>query len=467
MTRSLTGLPVPPMESDWAKRHFDRHGRYIGTIRPPGQPMDFGDAFYEREVEPYVRQAYGPPPTRKADAMDEGKFAERLGTAIGTALSAAQRRSSPPYSAQAGESPAPNNRRRFELTGFGDVQLNTTAAYLVRNIVPAQGLIVVWGPPKCGKSFWTLDVILHIACGWEYRQHRVTQGLVVYVGCEGEFAIPARIEALRQTKIAEGAESPAFHLILTRLAFASDVDQLISDIRAQLGTDTPAVMVIDTLNRSIEGSESSDEDMSNYVKAVDKLREAFECAVIIIHHCGINDARPRGHTSLTGAADAQIAVKKDAAGIITTTVEFLKDGPEGGVTTSRLKVVEVGTDDEGEIITSCVIEEIEGETAPKAKPKSAEPKLSAKHQLALNALIKAIGKDSAPPPSCNDIPASARVVTVDLWRRCYNAMVPAENDQEKDARRQAFHRAREALQAGPSPIIQIWNDLAWIPGSRA
>jgi len=26
----------------------------------------------------------------------------------------------------------------------------------------------------------------------------------------------------------------------------------------------------------------------------------------VIHHCGINGDRPRGHTSLTGAADAQI-----------------------------------------------------------------------------------------------------------------------------------------------------------------
>jgi hypothetical protein len=31
---------------------------------------------------------------------------------------------------------------------------------------PRVGLILVWGPPKCGKSFWTFDTVMHIALGW-------------------------------------------------------------------------------------------------------------------------------------------------------------------------------------------------------------------------------------------------------------------------------------------------------------
>jgi hypothetical protein len=223
---------------------------------------------------------------------------------------------------------------RFKLLDFNEIKLTTTASYLVRNIIPTQGLIVVWGPPKCGKSFWTLDLLFHIALGWEYRGHRVKQGRAIYIGCEGEFAIPARVEAFRQIKIAEGTEEPLpFHLLLTRLGLASDVDQLISDIETQLGAEPPVIIAIDTLNRSIEGSESSDEDMTAYIKAADKLREAFHCAVIVIHHCGVDGTRPRGHTALRGACDAEISVKKDNSGRVITTVEFLKDGPDGELTT--------------------------------------------------------------------------------------------------------------------------------------
>jgi hypothetical protein len=65
--------------------------------------------------------------------------------------------------------------------------------------------------------------------------------------------------------------------------------------------------------------------------------------------------RPRGHTSLTGAVDAQLAVKRDNAGIITVKVEWLKDGQEGAEIVSRLEQVELGADSYGDPIVSCVV----------------------------------------------------------------------------------------------------------------
>jgi hypothetical protein len=65
--------------------------------------------------------------------------------------------------------------------------------------------------------------------------------------------------------------------------------------------------------------------------------------------------RPRGHTSLTGAVDAQLAVKRDNAGIITVKVEWLKDGQEGAEIVSRLEQVELGADSYGDPIVTCVV----------------------------------------------------------------------------------------------------------------
>jgi RecA-family ATPase len=205
---------------------------------------------------------------------------------------------------------------RFVLVPFNDVRVGTKRRYLVNGYLPREGLIIVWGPPKCGKTFWVFDLVMHIALGWEYRGCRVEAGNVVYVACEGELGLAARVEAFRQAKIAEGGANPCFYLITTRLDLAADADQLGSDIAAQLESKKCSAIVIDTLNRSLAGSESRDEDMGAYIKGADLIRERFHCAVIVIHHCGTNDARPRGHTSLTGAADAQIAVKT-ASGVVT------------------------------------------------------------------------------------------------------------------------------------------------------
>lgn len=248
---------------------------------------------------------------------------------------------------------------RFTLVPFAKIPFATTAAYLVRGIIPREGLIVVWGPPKCGKSFWTFDALMHVVLGWEYRGRRVKQGAVVYVACEGERGLGVRAEAYRQERLAEAPLDIPFHLVTTRLNLPDEADQLVADIRAQLGVVTPALVAIDTLNRSIGGSENDPADMGDFVKATDIVREAFDCAVVVIHHCGIDGQRPRGHTSLSGAADAVIAVRQDATGIITATVEWMKDGVSGDVIACRLRPVTVGQDEDGEDLSSCVIEPAE------------------------------------------------------------------------------------------------------------
>ncbi len=245
-------------------------------------------------------------------------------------------------------------KRRFKLVRFDQIKLPTDPAYLVKGLIPREGLCVVWGPPKCGKSFWTYDVAMHIACGWEYRGRKVKRGPVVYIACEGERGLGARTEAYRQKKAPVDAY---FYLLTTRLDLAAEYETLIADIAAQV--ERPVAVVIDTLNRSLRGSESSDEDMSDYLRAADAIREAFSCTIVIIHHCGIEGSRPRGHTSLTGACDAQIAVKKDRDGIVTCLVEYMKDGPEGDEICSRLEVMEVGVDEDGDPISSCIIVEAE------------------------------------------------------------------------------------------------------------
>ena len=249
--------------------------------------------------------------------------------------------------------------RRFKLVPFDQITLSSAPSYLVKGLIPRNGLVVIWGAPKCGKSFWAFDVAAHIALGWAYRGRKVRQGTVVYLVLEGEHGIGARVEAFRQRHLSENAEPIPLYLLPTRLNLIDEFQTLIDDITAQIKDNPPALIVVDTLNRSLNGSESRDEDMGAYIKAADAVREAFGAAVAVIHHSGIEASRPRGHTSLAGAADAQIAIKRDHADTICTTLEWLKDGPEGVEVYSRLESIEVGTDDDGNPISSCVVIEAE------------------------------------------------------------------------------------------------------------
>jgi hypothetical protein len=252
---------------------------------------------------------------------------------------------------------------RIKLVPFNSIKLGTDRRYLVKGLIPYPGLTVIWGPPKCGKSFWTFDLAMHVALGREYRGRRIQQGPVVYCCFEGQIGFQARAEAFRQKHIAEDSEDIFFYLMPVTLDLVKEYDDLIAAIR-ECGID-PAAVVLDTLNRSLNGSENSDEDMSAYIKATDAIRDYFNCSVLVVHHCGINDSRPRGHTSLTGAADARLSVTRDVAKNIIVEVEFMKDGESADVVVSALEPVDVGIDEDGDVVSSCVV--VEAEAAPRAE----------------------------------------------------------------------------------------------------
>jgi AAA domain-containing protein len=275
---------------------------------------------------------------------------------------------------------------RIRLIPFDEIKLGTEPRYLVKGIIPREGLVVIWGPPKCGKSFWIFDLAMHVALGWQYRDRRVQRGAVVYCAFEGQIGIQARVEAFRQTFPIETDEPVQFYLEPLTLDLIADHPELIAAIRRQLGLADPALVVLDTLNRSLRGSENDSKDMAAYIAAADSIREAFNCAVVVVHHCGIDGTRPRGSTALTGAVDAQLSVKRDASDAIVIEVEFMKDGACGDIIPSRLKVVDVGNDVDGEIISSCVIEptEICEATA------DTEPKMT-KNQQTMFSILHAAG----------------------------------------------------------------------------
>lgn len=307
---------------------------------------------------------------------------------------------------------------QIRLLRWDQIRLGTSASFLVRDLIPF-GLVIVYGAPKCGKTFWIFDLVMHVALGWDYRGHRVKQGAIVYCLFEGQQNFAARKEAFRQRHLAEYGEEVPFYLVPLRLQLVQDHRKLIDAIR-QTGNFMPRAVILDTLNRSFSGDENSAQAMSEYIAACDAIREAFDCATIVVHHSGIDGGRLRGSSALLGAADAQIAVKKNDEKQIEAVVEYMKDGSDGHTFVSRLEVVEVGTDAYGDPITSCVIVPVE-ETEQTAS--ATRLKLTPNERTMLTLLSEA-GKSG---------------LTIDAW----NERARAEGLGEK--RRQILYDLRYSL----------------------
>jgi hypothetical protein len=345
----------------------------------------------------------------------------------------------------------------IRLIPFNELKLSTARRYLVKGLIPRNGITVVWGPPKCGKSFWLFDCLMHVALGSEYRGRRVHQGPVVYCAFEGQGGISARVEAFRQNKMDFHDGDVPFFLQPVTLDLVKDHEALIRAIRDALGDQTPVVVALDTLNRSLVGSESSDEDMAAYIKAADAISKAFECAVAIVHHCGHNDARMRGHSSLVAALDAELSVKRQADNSIVVKVERLKDGQEGDEIVSKLESVAVGTDEDGDEISSCIVVPAgEGSYRRSTWPKG----LKVVHDAISEALLQAgidhiVGGDGP----------TVKAVPVKLAKEIHNRRYVSAGDgdrfeAERKAWRRNFKQARDNNLIGAEHISG--EELIWL-----
>jgi AAA domain len=344
---------------------------------------------------------------------------------------------------------------RFRLQVFEAITMTKEANYLVKGIIPRAGFAVVWGPPKCGKSFWTFDLTMHIALGREYRGRRVQEGPVVYLALEGGPGFHNRVEAWRRRYLGGHRGSVPFYLLDVPVDLIADRDKLVTAIKAQLGARIPVAVTIDTLNRALIGDENKSDDMAKFIRAADIIREAFGCAVIIVHHCGVAGSRPRGHTSLSGADDAQIAVERDGDGIITVKVEHMKDGDAAEPMASKLERIELGNDTDGDLITSCVVVPVEGVIAGSRK------KLPGKAQLALKTLNDCLMDQGKPASIAAEsdrarVPKDVFCVPLEAWREC---LLRCNLINREGNYREEFKRLRVTLETAGK--IGVWEGFVW------
>jgi hypothetical protein len=335
---------------------------------------------------------------------------------------------------------------------------------LVRHLIGENSLPVMFGQPGCGKSFLSLDVALHVACGWPWFGLPVMKCGVVFIPAEGQRGIVKRIAAFRKRHGLDlDAEIPfaAIPLPIDLRSEHGDTSALVLAVAQARKVFDCAVglIVIDTLSRTFGGGNENDSaDMAAFVANIDRLRTETGAAVLIVHHAGKDDARGlRGHSILKAAADTVIEVSGQD-GIRTLKVEKQKDGETGAARYFNLEIEEVGTDEDGQPITSCVVAPIPQTEG--GKPPAKIQKLTPEYQKALEYLADAVA-DHGERRTGNDIPAGISLVTIDRWRERLTQRGLYEPGPNA---RQWFQRVRNKLIAANR--IAIDGEYVWVVPQR-
>ena len=232
----------------------------------------------------------------------------------------------------------------------------TTAEEIVEDMLPAQGLAMVYGQSGSGKTFWMLDLSFHIHNGLKWRDKDVKQGDVMYVAAEAGRGIKKRIQAVR--KLNPEWRVPFIADVAPDLGSLTSV-RAVRDAARVAGN--PAVIVVDTMSASFEGDDSSQQDVAKMMRNLKVLAVDLQCLVVFVHHATKEGGSHRGSGVFYNDVDAVLEIVSEGEGAARKQwARQLKhrEGEAGKSYSFSLAVSEPLTfKANGKPVTSCTIEQ--------------------------------------------------------------------------------------------------------------
>jgi len=254
------------------------------------------------------------------------------------------------------------------LLYYRDIHPALDAADFVEGLLIDGAMSVIYGESGCGKTFFTLDLALHVAAGLPWRDREVERGGVLYLALEGCRGIRNRIAAFKAAKQISDADLP-FAVVPVSVNLCSstaDVERVIGAAKAAAAEMAVPVklIVIDTLSRALAGGNENDsKDMGSLVRNVDMIRQSIRAHSTLVHHTGKDGAKgARGHSLLRAATDTEIEVARDPGGRVSVArVTKQRELDSGDEFPFRLQSVHLGTNRRGNPVCSCIVEPIDAE----------------------------------------------------------------------------------------------------------
>ena len=343
----------------------------------------------------------------------------------------------------------------FDPVWAGSAYMPTSGAYLIKELIGAEQMGVLYGPPGVGKSFYALDLAMRIATGRQFGDRKIAQHWVLYVAAEGQSGFLKRIKACMQETF-RGFDNPPLLLVpnAVNLREEQDVEMLTALAREDHFGLQCGMVVIDTMARCFGGGNENDgADMAEYIAGAERLKQHTGATVMNVHHSGKDTSRgPRGHNSLVGASDFLIAMRRpDDAGALSAYVEKQKDGEAHYSLGFTLRKVCVGTDEDGDVITSCVVDHMGQLPAGKS---SGGRKGKTKTVLeALRALLSEQGADASDATGFPIRAVPTDLLRRELWDR---DLLGGGNE---DSKKRAYMRILKDLQSKNAIVVKagyVW-----------
>ena len=252
-------------------------------------------------------------------------------------------------------------RKNFSLRPRSQLKIQSPD-WLAKGVFEHNTLAAIIGESGVGKSFVGIDLACCVATGLPWHGRQTKQGTVVYFAGEGGNGLSLRITVWEQHHGVR--EAPLW--VSSEAIDLSDSHNMLPIVKNELGQlDTPpSLIIIDTLAKHYSGEENSAKELGLFIKNLESLRQEFNITVIVIHHSGKDPSKgARGSSAFRAALDHELLVAKPDKGFLKISCEKARNSEPFTPMSFKFKNIHlVGndgnpiTDEEGELIQSCVLE---------------------------------------------------------------------------------------------------------------
>jgi hypothetical protein len=339
------------------------------------------------------------------------------------------------------------------------ITVETSVNDLVKGVIHPGDVGALYGISGAGKTFVGIDLGYHIALGRSWNGRRVRQAPVLYVGLEGVRGLRHRMKAYAQQMGSAGRmlARQTVHTPLDKSEVGTAGERAIIE-HAKALSDAAGkpvgLIIIDTLARAIAGDdENSAQDMAAFVSRLHAIAQETGAAVLVVHHPGKDDTRGmRGSTALFAACDTVIKITA-SGNVREVATEKVKDGVIGPLFSYTLKQVQLGTDEDGDEITSCIVEAVARLDQKAQRPRPESPAGKALNELE-QMIIAGVGAPARGHPRAPD---GATLVTRAAWRSACRQRCLSDGTPENE--KKAFQRAVANLSA--ANLVGDFGEVVW------
>lgn len=196
---------------------------------------------------------------------------------------------------------------RFAWMAEAEFKAMPEPTWLIEEMLPERGLSMLYGPSGHFKSFIALNIAAEVAAHGK---------CVFYVAGEGISRMARLDYPAWKTLHGEERDLPFYmqeDMPLYMDFDASDYIAFAESIKAKAAGRPVGLIVLDTTNRAMLGlDENSAKDVAKFMRAVEVLKQGFNCNVMLIHHTPDADAsKARGSSAIYGALDTVLRVDAD------------------------------------------------------------------------------------------------------------------------------------------------------------